>query len=316
MVWGVKAVVRKMLVWSFHIPWLLGLWFPAVAEGHLETHTDLARELREGLQFLYQFNLDRADGVFAQMVEDHPSRPIGYVHRGEIFWWKALLDKRNKQLGRSFEQYTTQAIDKGKALLKKDPEDFYAWFYVAKAYANRSRFKVTVTQSYLGVILAGLKGKYYSMQAAVLRPDHIDCLIGIGGFNYFSGALPTVIKPFAFLIGARGDQEEGVRQLETVAQKGEYGQTTAKIALLGVYYSESRHGDYRDLLFHMIDQFPSNPVFYEWLGNFFIERKQSDDGIRVLNRWIKGAGRDGAPRRPLEFLEKQRDRLQLSRGRS
>ena len=167
------------------------------------------------------------------MVKDHPDRSIGYVYLGEIFWWKALLDKRNKQLARSFEKHTSQAIDKGKALLKKDAEDFYARLYVAKAYANRSRFKVTVTGSYLGAMLAGLKGRYHNAQAAELRPDYIDCLIGIGGFNYFSGALPAVIKPFAFLIGARGDREEGLRQLETVAQKGEYGQTTAKIVLLG-----------------------------------------------------------------------------------
>ena len=165
-------------------------------------------------------------------------------------------------------------------------------------------------------MLAGLKGRSHNAQAAELRPDYIDCLIGIGGFNYFSGALPAVIKPFAFLIGARGDRELGLRQLETAAQKGEYGQTTAKIVLLGVYYSERRYHDYSDLLFRMIEQFPSNPVFYTWLGNAFVQRKQVEEGIRVFNQWIEEAGRDGAPRRPLKFLEIEKDKLELRRSRS
>ena len=307
---------RRIILGSVAIPCLLGLWLPAAAQGLLETHPDLGRQLREGLQLLYGYDLDRADRVFSQMVIDHPDRSIGYVYRAEIFWWKALLDKRNKRLARSFERYTNQAIDKGKALLKKDEGDFYAWLYLAKAHANRSRFKVTVTRSYLGAMLAGLRGRYHNQQAAELRPGYIDCLIGIGGFNYFSGALPAVIKPFAFLIGVRGDREEGLRQLETVAQKGEYGQTTAKIVLLGVYYSERRFDDYSDLLFRMIDQFPSNPVFYEWLANDFIHRKRVDEGICLFNRWIEEANGDGAPGRPLEFLEKQRDRLVWNRKKS
>ena len=300
---------RRIILASVAIPCLLGLWLPAAAQGLLETHPDLGRQLREGLQLLYNYELDQAERVFTQMVNDYPDRPIGYVHLGEISWWKALLDKRNKQLARSFEEHTTQAIDKGQALLEKDAGDFYAWLYVAAAYANRTRFKVSVTRSYLGAMLAGLKGKHYNQKAAELRPDHIDCLIGIGGFNYFSGALPAVIKPFAALIGARGNREEGLRQLETVAQKGEYGQTVAKLILLGVYFNERRYDTYSDLLFQMIGQFPSNPVFYQWLSNAFIYRKQVDEGIRVFTQWIEEAGQAGAPRRPLEFLEKEKDRL-------
>lgn len=307
---------RKIGAGLVAIPWLLGLWLPAGDQGLLETYPELGLQLREGLQRLYHYDLDQADRVFAQMVKDHPDRPIGYVYLGEIFWWKALLDKRNKRLARSFEKHTRQAIDKGKALLKKDDTDFYARLYLAKAYANRSRYKVTVTSSYLGAMLAGLKGRYHNDLAAELRPDYIDCLIGIGGFNYFSGALPAVIKPFAFLIGARGDREEGLRQLETAAEKGEYGRTTAKIVLLGVYYSEKRYDDYSDLLFRMIEQFPSNPVFYTWLGNAFVQRKQVEEGIRVFDQWIEESGKEGSRRRPLKFLEIEKDKLELRKGRS
>lgn len=307
---------RGIILGAVAVSLLLAPWLPEEDRGFLETHPELGLQLREGLQRLHQYDLEQADRLFSRMAKDYPDRPIGHVYLGEIFWWKALLDKRNKRLARSFEKHTSRAIDKGKALLKKNDGDFYARLYLAKAYANRSRYKVTVTSSYLGAMLAGLKGRYHNAQAAELRPDYIDCLIGIGGFNYFSGALPAVIKPFAFLIGARGDRELGLKQLETAAEKGEYGRTTAKIVLLGVYYSERRFNDYSDLLFRMIEQFPSNPVFYTWLSNAFVQRKQVEEGIRVFNQWIEEAGRDGAPRRPLKFLEIEKDKLELRRGRS
>ena len=93
---------RRIILASVAIPCLLGLWLPAAAQGLLETHPDLGRQLREGLQLLYNYELDQAERVFTQMVNDYPDRPIGYVHLGEISWWKALLDKRNKQLARFF----------------------------------------------------------------------------------------------------------------------------------------------------------------------------------------------------------------------
>ena len=39
-------------------------------------------------------------------------------------------------------------------------------------------------------------------------------------------------------------------------------------------------------------------------------------GLTCFNRWIEKAGGDGAPARPLEFLEKQRDRLVWNKEKS
>ena len=39
-------------------------------------------------------------------------------------------------------------------------------------------------------------------------------------------------------------------------------------------------------------------------------------GFASSTRWIEEAGQAGAPRRPLEFLEKEKDRLEWRRGGS
>ena len=57
--------------------------------------------------------------------------------------------------------------------------------------------------------------------------------VGLGAFNYFSGTLPSMIKPFAWLFGAHGDKDVGIEQLQTAMQKSRYSKTEARI----VYYS-------------------------------------------------------------------------------
>ena len=313
-----QAMRRQRTRWIWITPWV---WLPlfctiASAQTLFEKNPDLNRSLRNGLTHLYDYHLTQAERVFSQMVSRFPDRPIGYVHMAEIFWWKALVTKRDKRLAQSFKRYTDYSLAKGKAILEKDSTDFYALLYVAEAYSNLSRFKATITRSYFGSVLAGLKGRRYNERAAELRPNYVDCLIGIGAFNYFSGALPSVIKPFAFLIGARGDREEGIRQLELAAQKGEYGQFEARLVLLGVCFNERRFNDYIKMLFNMIDRHPSNPVFYMWLNNAFIKQKRFDEGIRFFNQWVEESGSGDGVRRPLRFLLKEKARLESHKRKS
>ena len=63
--------------------------------------------------------------------------------------------------------------------------------------------------------------------------SYYDIYVGIGAFNYFTGALPAVIKPFAWLIGARGNRDVGIDQLKTAMTRARYSQTEARI----VYYT-------------------------------------------------------------------------------
>ena len=174
------------------------------------------------------------------------------------------------------------AISKGEAILKKNPKDFYALLYLAAAYGNKTRFQGGVRKAYMDALQSGLKGHAYIKEASTIRPENIDCLIGIGSYNYFAGALPLVVKPFAWMFGARGDKNEGIRQLQLASEKGEYGQTEAKTVLLLVYFNEGRLDDYQKTLNRLIDQYPSNPVFYMWMANFFISQKKANEGVQLF----------------------------------
>src|SRR5207237_6150185 len=100
-------------------------------------------------------------------------------------------------------------------------------------YGSYARFQVTQKEAYFGALRAGLRAHDYSEQVFALDKDYYDIYVGLGAFNYFTGTLPAVIKPFAWLFGASGDKNVGVDQLQTAIQKARYSRTEARI----VYYS-------------------------------------------------------------------------------
>lgn len=280
--------------WSFGVVFgsVLFGWFLlsalALAQSTFEITPQIDQLIRTGQMEMYNCEFSSADRKFDELIKRFPDHPAGYMYRAEVYWWRVLRDPSNKVLEENFDRYTDMAIAKGEALVRSNPRDFYAQLFLASAYGNRTRFNVLVTRSYYGAMRSGLKAKSYNAAASALKPGYVDCLIGSGSFNYFAGSLPAVIKPFAWMFGAHGDKDKGLKQLEQAAQKGEFGQTEAKTVLLGVYVVEKRTSDYRQLLNNLIEQYPGNHVFYMWLADAFLAQKEIKEGIdfyaRLLDR--------------------------------
>ncbi len=297
----------------------LEIWFPlalfffcgtAAAQTAFEITPDVDRLIRSGLYDMYMCDFNSADQKFDDLIHRFPEHPIGYMYKAEVVWWKALRAKNNRSLSDAFERYTERAIEKGQTLVKKNPSDFYGTLYLASAYGNLTRFRVTVTKSYWGAMRAGMKGNEYNKAACALKEGYVDCLIGMGAYNYFTGSLPAVIKPFAWMLGARGDKDEGLKQLELAAQKGEYGQAEAKIVLLGVYYNEKRFEAYKNSLISLVDEYPANHVFYMWLADFYISQKNPEEGIRFFTELIKRGSESSRTKISMEHAQSERGRLE------
>jgi len=278
-------------------------------QSSFELTSDVDRLLRSALRDLYSYELDSADKKFDELVRRFPNHPIGYMHKAEVIWWRALRSNKDKNLQAAFDRYTNEAVTKGEILRKRNPNDFFALLYTAGAYGNRTRYCVYITRSYYRAMRAGLKGYDYVKPARALRQDYIDCLIGVGAYNYFAGSLPAVIKIFAWMFTEGGDQHKGIEQLQIAAKKGEYGQTVAKMVLLGAYYNEKRFEDYRKLLVELIEEYSSNPVFTTWLADFYVRQNKLDDGIQSLTKMLN----DSKPRGGLATaqIHYEKGRLEL-----
>jgi hypothetical protein len=282
-----------------------------LAQISFEITPEIDELLRTGLSSLYNFDLTEANKRSDELIRRFPQHPVGYVYKAEVIWWKALQDRSNVALHEEFDRYTTQAISSGEALLKKNSQDFYVLLYLAATYGNKTRFQGGIRRAYFSAMQSGLRGHSYIKQAASLRPGNMDCLIGTGSYNYFAGALPAVVKPFAWMFGARGDKNEGIRQLQLASEKGEFGQTEAKTVLLLAYRNEERFDDYQKLLAQLINQYPSNPVFYMWMASYFISQKKANEGIQFFAELIKRGDDSSTARVNLAAANYEKGRLEM-----
>ncbi len=270
---------------------LLLLFCPVAAKGQSKAffYGDAKADalIWQGLRLSYNLEYVSADRVWDELIRMYPEHPAGYVYKAALVWWKCTGDRQNESLHTLFDSLTKLAIQKGTTWIEKNPNDKQGFAYLASAYGNASRFNVTVTHSYLAALRNGKKAMKYIEIAHQLDPNFYDTYVGLGAYNYFTGALPGVIKPFAWLLGARGNKDEGIKQLLMAAEKGEYARTEAKIVLLSVYYSERRWDDYQQLLESLMEQFPQNNILYMWATNNYIGMKRWDQGIAFFSKLEK-----------------------------
>ncbi|MFN8006623.1 MAG: hypothetical protein U0V70_06330 [Terriglobia bacterium] len=278
-----------------------------------EMTPEVARILRAGLDRMYNYDVKQADALFDELIQRFPNHTIGYMHKAELIWWLALMDNTNDTLKETFRRYNDQSLLKGEELLAQDPNDFYNQLYLGATYENQTKFYIFISKSYLGALTSGMKGYKYIEAAHALRPEYVDCLIGLGARNYFAGSVPAIFKPFAFLLGSRGNKQEGIQQLLRAATSGEFGQTEAKTVLLGVYLNEKKWKDYQELACALIAQYPANPVLYFWLATAFISQKHWDEGIHQFEAMI-GQYRGDEWQSGLGYGLYQKGRLEFEKG--
>src|SRR5215510_13593996 len=141
--------------------------------------------------------------------------------------------------------------------------------YLASAHGSYARFQVTQKESFYRAMRAGLRAHKYAEEVYALDKTYYDIYVGLGAFNYFAGTLPSVIKPFAWLLGAHGDKDAGVEQLQTAMQKARYSRTESRIVYYTALLSNKEYDAAFPLLEQLISDYPDNFVLYGWATEWF-----------------------------------------------
>ena len=83
--------------------------------------------------------------------------------------------------------------------------------YLASAWGSKARFRLTQDGVGWSTVRDGMHAHGYAEEVYKAAPNYTDILVGIGAYNYFTGKIPTVLKPFAVLFGARGHEQRHPR---------------------------------------------------------------------------------------------------------
>src|SRR5437667_31395 len=251
--------------------------------------------MRQSMEATYGLQLDRARAAARRLQESFPDHPAGYVITAETYWWEAQADPHNETIENGYYRAQDLAVQKAESAIKAGKyRKVELLAYLASAHGSYARFQVTQKGAYFSALRAGLRAHKYAEQVYELDHDYYDIYVGLGAFNFFTGSLPAVIKPFAFLIGARGSRELGLQQLHTAMDKARYSRTEARI----VYYTAMLEDRQYDVAFPVLEKliadYPDNFVLYVWATDWFRQQRKNLEGAehfeRLLDNQIKRHG--------------------------
>lgn len=240
-----------------------------------------------GIDQIYSLRFEEARTTFKSLNKNYPNHPSGKFFDAMITWWKILLDMNNTEFDDEFYDKLEEVIDMCDDILDEDPENLDAIFFKGGALGFRGRLKA-IRRDWLDAALDGKDALPLVHRANDIDPDMIDLKLGFGIYNYYAVVIPEeypFIKPLLFFL-PEGNKEDGLKQIQAVADSGKYAKYEAQYFLLTSYYNFE--DDYRKSLVYserLFNKFPQNPRFHRLLGRNLIKLnryEQADSLWRIV----------------------------------
>ena len=263
--------------------------------------------IRQTMESSYNLHLEDARASALALEKKYPDHPAGFTLMAETYWWEAQMDPGNGKIEDAYYDAQEIAVKKAEDALKLNkyaPIEVTA--YLASAHGSYARFQVTQKSAFFSAMRAGLRAHRYAEEVYRMDNNYYDIWVGLGAFNYFTGSLPAVIKPFAFLIGARGDKSLGFEQLRVATERARYSQTEARIVHYTALLEDKQWGPAFQILEKLMSDYKDNFVLYTWVTDWYRQQDKNLEGADYFER----IQQNQLPRSPLmakyALLEKAR----------
>jgi hypothetical protein len=239
--------------------------------------------IRQTMEATYNLRLVEARRIAENIKQQFPGHPAGYALAAETYWWEAQADPGNERIEDAYYAAQKATVETAEAALKagKYPK-VEITAYLASSHGSYARFQVTQKEAYFSAMRAGLRAHGYAKDVYAMDRNYLDIHLGLGAFNCFTGSLPAVVKPFAWLIGARGDKQLGLQQLQTAMGKSRYARTEARIVYYTVLLEDKNYPEAFRALEGLMADYPDNYVMYIWGEDWFRRQGKNLEGAQYF----------------------------------
>jgi tetratricopeptide (TPR) repeat protein len=246
-------VVNKRIIPSIVLIILLYHLPTFAAEDSLHTLANQGIDLAATLQY------EKAITVFDQLIREDPENPRGYFLKSAAYFWMFSADMQNQKIGDIFKQISYQSVEVAEKRLEENEQDIDALFYLGGAYGSLGRY-YGMTYSYLKSYWYGKKGVKYLQRVVELDSTYYDAYLGLGIYHYLAAVLPKFVKVLSFILGLEGNRDQGIAELQLVAERGVYARIEALFFLGAIYtYRERDYQQAINIWNQLLQRYPDNP---------------------------------------------------------
>ena len=235
-----------------------------------------------GFADIHNMDYDKARLAFTLLARDYPNHPAPPLYLASILWLEEMLRRQDIALNRfiapayftektdhvmpsaersAFFNYLQKSQDLSKAILQRKPGDMDARYFLAVGYGLRSTFAITVDHSLREAFTNGNRAYASLKKLTEEKPDYYDAYLTVGIYEYVVANIPWYLKWMAYVIGARGDKEDGLERLKLASEKGQYVRSEAQLVCMVLYVREHRFAEALELARSLNGRYPRSFLF-------------------------------------------------------
>jgi tetratricopeptide (TPR) repeat protein len=237
--------------------------------------------IQSGFDHFYNLEYTEAIADFRAAVKEDPKDPTRHNHVAQAILYREMYRagaleselvsgnnpfQRREKMNPSaadvaeFEAALRLAMEAARERMAAQPQDAGAHYALSVAYGVRANYNFLVRKSWLDALKDATEARKASRRTLELDPQFIDAQLIEGIHEYVVGSLSWTYKMLGFLVGFRGDKQNGLRLVRLVAEKGRNNRADAQVLLAAVYRRERQPGAALPLLNDLIRQFPRNYI--------------------------------------------------------
>ena len=239
------------------------------AEEYLLFNPLVQIEATSAVNDMYNFKFQRAANQFNWFREKYPEHPLPYFLLGLNEWWKMMPNLDIENYDDDFFKFMDLSIDKARKLYREDAKNIEASFFLAAAYAFKSRLHAE-RKHWTKATFNGKSALKFLRRGRELNELSPELMFGDALYNYYSVWIPKnypLLKP-VLMFFKKGDQKLGLEQLEQVAENAFYTRTEAQYFLMRIYRNEEK-APHKALPIsrYLAETFPDNPYFQRYYAS-------------------------------------------------
>jgi len=247
-------------------------------------------QVERGFDHFYNLEFDEAIRLFRELTRQRPHSPDVFNHLAESVLYREMLRAgaletelvtggnaflRRPKMNPSpadqaeFDNAIAQSMAIARKQLAAKPADRDATYALGVAYGLRANYNFIVRRAWTDALRDATAARKLHNTLTDADPTFIDARLTQGIHDYIIGSLPWTYKVLGFLIGFRGDREQGIKTVELVYRQGDRNRTEAAILLATVYRRERRPAAAVPLLEDLLSQYPRNYLLWFELAQMY-----------------------------------------------
>ncbi len=238
-------------------------------------------EIEQAFHELYNFNFSGAHDVLNRYIAAHPQEPLPYAVRGSAYLFyeldrlgilegeffiddKRIADKKKLKpdpaVRAQFQKAVDDAQSRALAVLQTHPQDHNALFAMCMTTGLTTDYMALVEKRQIKSMTPMKNSNRYAQDLLHIDPQFFDAYLTTGLTEYMVGSLPFFVRWFVRFDNVQGSKEQGIKNLQLVAERGHYLRPFAKILLAIAYMRDKKPRQTEQLLASLTREYPANPL--------------------------------------------------------